>query len=394
MHASLAWESCVGKWPVLTLLVTALSGCGSMPSSGPTVSAIEGAKQSGESPDGVDLIDLTPTMVARIADRDEAPLSGHFADHRPSPVQTVGIGDTVAVTIYEAGAGGLFSSVPGEFGTGTKSASLPAQFVSADGHITVPYAGRIRVAGLTTDKVERAIVEKLRDRAIEPQAVVSITAARSSLVTVNGEVGAPGRIALSPKGDRLLDVLASAGGTKGPVNDLFVRMTRNGATGSVPIRTVLEDPVQNVWAWPGDQVFVYREPQSFTALGATGRAGTFSFEYSRLNLAEAIGTASGLNDLRAEPAGVFVYRLESPVVICAIKAERNCISSGPARPVVYRLNLRDPNGLALAQRIPVRNKDVVYVANAEMAEVAKVLGLFATVASAANSVSATEARLR
>lgn len=384
----------MGKWSALALVAVALAGCTSMPTTGPTTGQIESARKSEVLPEGLELVEITPAVAARLEKFRAPPLAGRFKTGKPSPSLTVGAGDTLAITIFEAGSGGLFSTSAGQLGGGSKSAVLPPQPIGPDGQITVPYAGRIVAAGRTPDQIERAIVDKLRDKAIEPQVVATLQSVRSNLVTVDGEIGTAGRVPLSPKGDRILDVIAGAGGTKGQAGDLFVRLTRNGVTGSVPLRTILEDPAQNIWAWPGDQIFVYREPQTFTAYGATGRSGTFPFEFGRLSLAEAIGVAAGLNDLRAEPAGVFVYRQEQADLLCDIKGEKPCTAGGERRPVVFQINLRDPAGIALAQRVPIRSRDVLYVANADGVEWTKVLRLFSDVASTANTLTAAESRIR
>ncbi|WP_333825792.1 polysaccharide biosynthesis/export family protein [Pinisolibacter sp.] len=384
--------------PSALALALALAGCSAMPTSGPSTDAIVSARQSDQLPDGLELFDIDATVARIVEAYRTLPLSGRFADKRPTPSQTIGIGDAVGIAIFEAGAGGLFSTSNGQLGGGSKHVGLPPQDVGADGTVSVPYAGRIPVAGRTTAQVEKEIVDRLRDKAIEPQAVVTLHARRSGLVSVNGDVGGPGRFPLSPRGDRIMDVVSMAGGTKGVPNELFIRLTRHGSTGSVPVRTILEDPAQNIWAWPGDEIFVYREPQRFTAIGATGRSGNFEIEYERTSLIEAIGAAAGLHDDRAEPAGIFVYRQERADLVCALKGEKPCAAPDRPRPIVYRLNLRQPEGFALAQRIPLRNKDVVYVANADGTELLKFIRLMqattGVVASTANQTSSTVTRIK
>lgn len=381
------------KVSVAVLVAFALAGCSSMPSSGPSTGDIVSARKSDTVPDGLDLIDVDG-LVARIAESfAPVPLTGRFPDRRVTPTQTIGVGDTLGVTIFEASAGGLFSTSNGQIGGGTKNVALPDQEIGPNGTINVPYVGRFSVVGATTDKVEKIIVDRLRDKAIEPQAVVTLHAARSNLVSVNGEIGKPGRLPLSGRGDRMLDVLADAGGIKGDPNELFVRLTRKGTSGVVPLRTVIEDATQNVWIWPGDDIFVYRELQQFTVVGASGRSGNFPMTYGRTTLAEALGAADGLMDARAEPAGVFVYRDERASMVCAIKKEKPCASPEVSRPVIYRLNLREPEGYALAQRFPMRSKDLVYVANADTFEVARVLSLLSSVSSLSNNLSTSAYRI-
>lgn len=365
-------------------MLAILTGCSAMPSSGPTASVID----AGESTDvklPYSLIDLDAGSVGILARRHDDSLSGHFRDRRPSPRQTLGVGDVVQVSIFEAGAGGLFSTSTGELGGGSKHVSLPPQVVGPSGAISVPYAGQIRVAGLSPEQVEESIEARLRDQAIEPQALVTIQKGRSNLATVTGEVGAPGRVELSPKGDRLLDVLATAGGTKGAVHDLFVQLTRRNSTAEVPFQAILESSSENIYVWPNDTIVVYKEPQVFTALGASGKSGNFPLQYERTTLAEAIAAASGLNDSRADPTGIFVYRLEDVDTARALQPGKEIgTANGGKVPVIYRLNLRSAEGIFFAKQVRVRNEDVIYVANSELAELMKFLSMVATVAGAVN----------
>ena len=92
------------------------------------------------------------------------------AGHGPVPEIKVGVGDTVQVTLFEAQAGGLFiptdaGARPGNF------VALPNQTVDSKGYITVPYAGQVRVLNRGTPAIQQDIVDKLKNRAIEPQAV-------------------------------------------------------------------------------------------------------------------------------------------------------------------------------------------------------------------------------
>jgi protein involved in polysaccharide export with SLBB domain len=85
-----------------------------------------------------------------------------FSRRQPRGI-TLGIGDIVSVTIFEAEAGGLF--LPSEAGARPGNfVTLPDQIVDSDGNITVPYAGTIRAAGRTPFKVQQAIIEALTRR--------------------------------------------------------------------------------------------------------------------------------------------------------------------------------------------------------------------------------------
>jgi len=67
-------------------------------------------------------------------------------------------------------------------------------------------------------------------------------------------------------------------------------------------------------------------------------------------------------------AGGFLFRFEPPAVVTAVNAAQ--LGMGPDRssPVVCRLDMSDANAYFLAQRFPIEDKDVIYVANAHLNE--------------------------
>jgi polysaccharide biosynthesis/export protein len=86
-----------------------------------------------------------------------------------------------------------------------------------------------------------------------------------------------------------------------------------------------------------------------------------------------------LQDLRADPRGVFLFRFEPPSVVGALKAPALATGPNGSSPVVYRLNFRDANNYFYAQRFPIEDKDVIYVANAPLTELQKFFTLLNTV---------------
>src|SRR5262249_61606471 len=140
---------------------------------------------------------------------------------------------------------------------------------------------------------------------------------------------------------------ALAGGAKAPVYESFVKLSRNGVTATIPLDTLVSQPAENIYVWPGDIVTLVRIPQSFTVFGATGDNSQVTFNAEQINLAEALAKAKGLQDLRADPAGVFLFRYEPPTVVGALGAPQ--LGTGPDRtsPIVYRLDLSDAHSYFL-----------------------------------------------
>ena len=356
-------------------LLGGLSACNSLPSAGPTAADIAIAGQPDRRGNTrFALVDVTADTVAVMQRWNAASLQGSFGRQRPTNTQVIGVGDSVQVTIWEAAGGGLFSSPAGErIGAGSRSAAIPEQVVGPDGALTVPYAGRVRVAGRSPAEVEQAIVKALSEKAIEPQALVTVTKNVANTVTVIGEVTSGARVPLTTRGDRLLDVIAAAGGIRTAAHETFVTLTRDGTSVRIPMQAILNDPAENVYVKADDVVSVARDPQTFTAAGATGANAVIPFDAIGISLDQALARAGGLNDFRADATGVFVIRLERPADYDQLGLRRPGPSALPEVPVIYRLNLRDPVGFFLARQFPVRSKDIVYVSNAPAMEIQKVM---------------------
>jgi polysaccharide export outer membrane protein len=367
---------------ILGLLAAAvLAGCAVLPASGPLATEVESQESTPGVLSGYVLIDINERVASISASQPRESFKRVFSTGRPAPDLRIGVSDSVVVTIWEAAAGGLFSAAPTQLGisAGSRTATIPEQVVARDGTIEVPYAGRLRVAGMTPAEVEHAIVQALAHKAIEPQVVVTISRNLSNTVSVGGEVNAGARVPLTTKGDHILDVIASAGGMRIPATDAFIRLTRGNRTVSVAYNTILAHPEENVYAMPGDAITVVRDPQTFTAFGSTGRNAQVPFDTAGITLEEAIAKAGGLLDYRADPAGIFLLRFEPTALVQQLMPNRGLPSQGDLVPVVYRLNLRDANSFFLARSFAMEDKDMLYVANSASDPVQKFLGLVGTV---------------
>jgi polysaccharide export outer membrane protein len=296
------------------------------------------------------------------------------------------------------GVGNQPGSVP-SFETGGAAVRIPAQQVESDGAVSVPYAGRIPAAGRFPAEVRKTIEARLAGRALEPQALVIVEKSAANTVTVllndiggggpgglggtaaasgvapaaapAGAAGAApsgGRVPLSPGGDRLLQVIAAAGGSQAPVHEIFVRLSRGGVSATIPLQDLVSDPTEDIFAQPGDVLTLVRVPKTFSVFGATGRNAEIPFDAETISLSEALGKSQGLRDDLANPHGVFLFRYEPDAVVRALDQPIATGAAGGVSPIVYRFNLRDGNSFLLAREFPVHDKDVVFVADAPAAQ--------------------------
>ncbi|HTV28342.1 MAG TPA: polysaccharide biosynthesis/export family protein [Xanthobacteraceae bacterium] len=364
-----------------------------IPASGPNSIAIRTEATSAGPPYG--LVQLTPAVIKTLEEYGPRTLTATFGDRRPPPEIKFGIGDVVSITIFEAQAGGLF--IPAEAGVRPGNfVTLPNQPIDTKGMITVPYAGLVPAAGKTPSQVDQEIVDRIKNRAIAPQVVTALVTQNTSLITVIGEVNnentPSGRIPAQPAGERILDVITRAGGIRDQGQDLWVVLERHGRRAAVPFGALIYEPGNNIWAWPGDTIYIYKEPQTYLAFGASGAQGEFQFSAGpqasawRMTLAEGVAQAGGLLDVQADPGSVFLYRREPREL--AEKLGVDCSKMvGPTVPIVYSVSFADPAGYFLATRFQMRNKDVIFVANAQSVDITKFANFLNTLISVPNNAT-------
>ncbi len=363
------------------LVVSVITGCSSsspfkyLPSSGASNSQIEQASNK-QSNANIHLIDVTGEVVQRLASTQRKASFARYLPQTTSNIHDIGTGDILEVSIWEAPPATLFgtSTISPQSSSSSQVTALPEQMVAADGTIQVPFAGKILAAGRTPQQIQDAVVKELTGKAHEPQVLVRVKSNESSNVTVVGEVNQSQSIPLTSKGERLLDAIASAGGSRQPIDKLMVQVTRDSQVLSMPLEQVTQEPEQNIPLAAGDVITLIHQPLSFTVLGAAGKNAEVDFEAKGISLTQALGRAGGVLDARTDAHGVFVFRFEDPYALGndAKNLPRN--SEGKI-PVVYRLNLEDPTTFLIAQNFPMKNKDVLYIADAPSTELQKFLGI-------------------
>ncbi|MGV6859788.1 MAG: polysaccharide biosynthesis/export family protein [bacterium] len=366
---------------ILGTFAFAVSGCASYPpwlaNSGPSAATVVDA-ETYLSDSGIAVVNVTPPIANRLAALKTTPMfSGSLSGDTTAP-QTISPGDVLEVSIWEAPPATLFSSAaltsvdaPPSGGKVT----FPSQVVNSQGMISIPFAGDIPVKGHTAHKIQEDIAHALRNKANHPQVIVRVLENQSSGVTIVGEVNQSKRIPLSPKGERLLDALAEAGGTTQPVGKVTLQVARQGDVQALPLETIIADPTQNISLMPGDVITALYQPFSFSVLGAAGKNEEIQFKTQGISLAQALARAGGLQDNRSDSSGVFIFRFEPPENLELTKDQFVKTTENGKIPVIYRINLRDPATFFVAQNFPMKNKDVMYIANASGVELQKFLNM-------------------
>jgi len=385
---------------IAAALMLALGACSSLGSNGPTAGEVLKAADQPIANSNIQIVDVTYPVASQVRAVHQAELFSQAIGDAPITETIIGPGDVLDVSIWEAPPAVLFGG-NATFSSGSTSSvlesgsetgqkvAIPAMMVADDGTIRIPFAGAIRAVGRTPQQVEREIRSRLAGKAHDPQVVVRIANNASSNVTVVGEVANNTRVPLTPRGERLLDVIATAGGVKQPVNKVTIQVTRGDRVAFLPLASVIGDPSQNIRLAPNDVVTVLYQPFSFTALGQTGTSAEIPFESTGLTLAEALARVGGLKDERANARGAFIFRFEDPAALDpAITAAAPRTPDGRI-PVIYRVDMSDPATFFVAQRFPIADDDVIYVSRAPLADLQRFVSIVASMAFPVLNLSRT-----
>jgi len=386
----------------LIVSLLALQGCsGFLPSSGASRSQVEAAAVAIPENASIQIIPVTNAVANRVKSAQNSLNFKSIAQLKGGqPANLVHPGDVLQVLIWEAYPPILFrqSSYSNSISTApasvtisptvSQASGIPAQTVNQQGEITIPFIGKVYVAGKTISQIESTIVKNLQGRANDPQVIVQNADNNTSLVTIIGEVNQSKQMPLTPKGEHLLDAIASAGGLKNPVNKTTVQIARQGQIQSLTMEAIIQDPAQNIILQPGDVITAYFQPLSFTALGATGQPNSeIAFEANGITLSQAMGRIGGLNDMRSDSMGVYIFRFEDPRAVTADKSVQLPMTQDGKVPVIYQFDMNKPDTFFAAQNFPMRNKDVLFVSTASAVELYKFLGLITSVFAPAVSIN-------
>lgn len=350
-----------------------LAACASLPTSGPTARDITKDARNGRTSIPFTLVPLDASIV-----RDAAPatvpgiarlaaLGGAPIEERADRIMP---GDTLTISIFEVGValfggGGSAPSAATVSRPPTAAGQVLTVEVREDGTITLPYIGRVKAADTYPEDLAAVIRRRLKPLSESPEVAVDTTASVRNVVTIGGAVAKSGRYRLTAAHERLLDVLALAGGSQVDPNELEVTLQRAGQDVTAPLNHIEPGDPADLLIEPGDRIQLVRVRSSYSVFGASDRVSQIYFDAKDVSLAEAIARAGGPSDYRANPRGVFLCRYVMG-------------ADGQPKPVVYQLNMMRTDAYLLAQRFPMHDKDVLLFANASGTVTQKLVGLLSS----------------
>ncbi|WP_427790685.1 polysaccharide biosynthesis/export family protein [Brevundimonas diminuta] len=349
------------------MIVALLAGCSTLPRDGPSGRRVVEGASSPERAGDYAIVNLDFELSERLKAAPPPSFSSLALASSEAPTDVIGVGDTLAVSIFEPG-GGLFgggSSMSASAGQQT----LPPLVVNRDGQVPVPFAGNVSVQGLTPAQASAAVRRALIGKVANPQVIVTVAGNTSNAVTVLGEVRNPGRQPLSANHDRILDVLAAAGGSSRSIYDVNVQIQREGRTYVAPMSIVTTEFNENVRLQRGDQVNLVYKPRRFSSFGAFNAVARSELPPGPLTLAEALSGVGGLDSNLADAKSVLVFRFERPETAQLLGIQQAPTARGV--PVVYRLNLYEGEGFFIASNFQIEPDDIIYAPRAGAAEMRK-----------------------
>ncbi len=219
--------------------------------------------------------------------------------------------------------------------------------VPEDGQVSVPYVGELQVIGRSLSKISTELNDKLKPISNTAQASVARAGRIQHTANVIGEVKNPGPVPLERSNISSLDLLAVSGGPTDAEHLYKYTFRRNGRDYVFDYQGFRQNafPVEE-----GDLLSVSSDVSNrFYVMGAINRPTTVPFPVPAPTLADALGAASGLDERRSDPSGVFVFRKGNP-------------------DEVYTINLKDPAAVLLTQRFAIRGEDIVFVTEAPLAK--------------------------
>jgi polysaccharide export outer membrane protein len=305
------------------------------------------------------------TSSAKVATKDNPSFMG---DNPASvPEYRLGPGDIISIIVWDHPE----LTIPaGSFRTAEQAGTVVAE----DGTIFYPYVGVIKAQGKTTRELRAILSDKLAKYIEKVQLDVRMVAFRSQQVYVVGEVVKPGIQQVTDIPMTVLDAVNRAGGFTPEADFSRVLLTRRGTTYLVDIQAMYDYGAseQNALLEQGDIVNVAdRSYNKVFVLGEIAKPGSLVMNRKRSTLAEALSDAGYINQSTADPRWIYVMRGNADT------------------PELFHLDSRLPDALLLADRFPLRPRDIIYVDTAPVVRWQRVIANILPTASMLNVTSQT-----
>ncbi len=364
-HMRFCSKATLNKWSVVFLVPWAAACTSVAPgmhyqSSGLNSSSTDAASGGPEAANAM-LKPITPQLVKSERELREKQVSQDISKLLGKAVAyTIDPGDVLSIVVWDHPelSNAATTSAWGQVGPGadasTAAATAPPSgfMVDHEGMIQFPYAGQIKVAGLTQDQARNLLASKLSRYLKQPRVTLRVQSYRSKRVYVDGEVKNPGLQAINDIPMTLVEAINRSGGVLPTGDQSQVVVNRNGTNYYINLPQLVQRGVNpaSILLMNGDVVRVRsRDESKVFVSGEVVSPRALPMHNGRLTLNEALGESGGINPTSGDGSQIYVVRRNG------------------ADQVVYQLDGRSPGALAMAEGFELNPKDVVFVAATPLA---------------------------
>lgn len=299
---------------------------------------------------------ITPALIAaEQAQREDAvrqDLSSLVVDNPPA--YAIGRGDILSIVVWDHPelGGTVVTPAAGAAELGPNGAPPNGFVVDNEGRVQFPYAGLLKLAGLTEEQARNLLTTKLARYIASPNVTLRVQAFRSKRVYIDGEVRAPGLQAINDIPMTLTEAINRAGGLLPTADQSRLVLERGAARYRIDLRELVQKGINPgaVMLRNGDIVRVHsRDESKVFVTGEVVTPRALTMHDGRLSLNEALGESGGISPLSGDSRQVYVVRKAGASVR------------------VYQLDARVTGALAMAEGFELAPKDVVFVAASPLA---------------------------
>ncbi|MDL2356776.1 MAG: polysaccharide biosynthesis/export family protein [Pseudomonadota bacterium] len=294
---------------------------------------------------------ITPQLIATEQEKSEGAVSKDLSRllvQRP-PSYTIDSGDILSIVVWDHPelVGATVKTASGAAELTVAGAPVSGFMIDPKGQLQFPFAGTLKIAGMTEDQARRVLEKKLARYIVTPKVALQVHAYRSKQVYVDGAVGAPGIQAINNVPMTLMEALNRAGGLLPTADQSRMVLERGKQRYRIDMGELVQKRInpRNLLLASGDVVRVHaRDDDLVVVSGEVVVPRALAMRDGRLTLNEALGEAGGLSPQPSEARQVYVVRKTKDGVR------------------LFQLDVRSADAMAMAQEFELRPKDVVHVA--------------------------------
>lgn len=277
----------------------------------------------------------------------------HLVVTDPPPYK-IGPGDILSIVVWDhpelAGHGLMASTSAPE--AASPATPAPGFVVDYEGKVQFPFAGSLKLAGLTEEQARHLLVSRLARYIAQPSVTLRVQSYRSKRIYIDGEVREPGLQAINDIPMTLLEALNRAGGLLPTADQSRIVLERDKKRYNLDLRELVQKGVNpgHVLLHNGDVVRVHsRDESKVFVSGEVVAPKALTMHNGRLSLNEALGESGGISPMTGDARQVYVVRK-------AAEGTR-----------IFQLDARQKGSLAMAEAFELHPKDLVYVAASPLA---------------------------